>query len=86
MTHIKTSTGFEIDVDKERFNDMELFDSLVKVEKGDYTELPMVVDKVLGDHKKDLYEHVRGEDGRVPINRVIQEVNEILSGSGGKNS
>lgn len=82
-----TSTGFAFAVDEGVFNDMELFDDLVALDKGDGSILPSLVDRLLGDQKPALYDHLRGENGRVPIDRVGAAILEIFRAlNAGKNS
>ena len=76
----KTETGFAFTLDENVFDDMELLEMLVGIDKGDATELPAVVARILGeDQKKKLYDHCRGEDGRVPVSRVGAEIAAIFA-------
>lgn len=86
MKTIETSIGFKIEVDETRFNDMELFDAIVELDSGNAIALPKVVSKVLGSEKQRLYDMVRDESGRVPMDLVSQQVQEILAQAGEKNS
>lgn len=74
----KTKSGFEFEVDETRFNDMEYIELVVEAQKS-ILSLPAVVEKLLGaEQKKALYEHVRTDDGRVPIEAIDAEINEII--------
>ncbi len=82
-----TKSGFAYDVDKQRLDNMELIDALAEVEDN-----PLVVSKIttmlLGKAQKArLYNHVRTEDGRVPVEAMNQELSDIMNGMGqtGKN-
>ena len=86
MVHVETSIGFKIDVDEAMFNDMELFDSIAEVEKGHMLYLPEVAKKILGDKKDELYDLLRTESGRVPVDEVSNQILEIIQQAGGKNS
>ena len=87
MKQITTSSGFTVALDESRLNDMELFDALCALSGGDKMSLPVVVGKILGDSKKALYDHLRAENGAVPIPAVEAEVLEIMQAlKGGKNS
>ncbi len=86
MKHVKTSAGFEADVDEKRFNNMELLDAIVELEKGNTLVLSRLADLVLGDDKQRLYDAVRDEDGIVPIDLASAQINEIMLQVGGKNS
>ena len=75
----KTSTGFAFTLADNVLDDMELLEELVDIDNGNRTALPGVVRRLLGDdQKKKLYDHCRGEDGRVPVSRVGQELTEIF--------
>lgn len=81
MTHITTQSGFELDLDESRLNDMEMFDSIVALEDGDTTQIPRILNRLLGaGTKKELYNHCRLEDGRVPIETVYGELKSIFDG------
>ena len=86
MVHVKTSCGFEMDADKIMFDDMELLDAVADVDNGHPERLPYVVNKIVGDRKKDLYDLLRGEDGRVPISKIKEPILEIINQVAGKNT
>lgn len=75
----KTSSGFYFTVDKDATNDMELLEDLVRLDSGDVAVLPEVLEKLVGaTQKKDLYNHVRNESGRVPMEPLMTEIKEIF--------
>ena len=78
MRTITTASGFVFETDEGRANNMELFDALVAFQRGDKLALADVVDKVMGADKKRMYDHLRAENGTVPIEKVAAEVMEIL--------
>lgn len=83
-----TKTGFQFCVDPNAMNDMELVDILADDTMDDSFRMSHVVRKLLpGDQRKALYDHVR-IDGRVPVDAVIAEVEDIFAamGKNGKNS
>lgn len=73
-----TASGFAFDIPDETRNDMELLEALVDLQEGDGTALVPIAKKILGDQKKALYDHLRTEDGRVPVDRVSAELIEIF--------
>lgn len=84
----KTTSGFKFQIDETVANDMELMEELAKA-NTDTTVFPSVLERILGaDQKKALYDHLRTEDGRVPIDVCINEFAEImtLAGEATKNS
>lgn len=86
MKHIKTSAGFEAELDEGCFDDMELFDALMAMQAGDGTQLPKVVDKIMGDAKPALYDSLRDEKGRVPAKGVSEAIAEIIQQLSPKNA
>lgn len=78
----RTKSGFEFQLDENAMDNMELIEDLVAVDQGDIASLPKVLVTLLGPETKDaLYEHVRLEDGRVPIGLLAEEVKQIFSAS-----
>lgn len=74
-----TSTGFTFELPDDVMNDMELFEDLRAMDRGDPTAMVPVVQRLMGDQKQALYDHVRTETGRVPIDRVTAEILEIFA-------
>lgn len=77
----KTRSGFAFKIDNDVLNDMELLEELRELDKGDVIVIPSVLERVLGSKKKDLYEHVRTEAGRVPIDALAEELKDIFEAS-----
>ena len=84
MGKVVTSTGFECEIDPDALNDMELFDCICKLQDGDMMQLPKIFGKLLSDEDYErLKDHCRTESGRVPIERVSEELNNIFTGMSG---
>lgn len=84
---IKTSSGFEMDFDTACMDNMELLEQLVEMENGNILSVPKICNLIFSkEDKQRLYDHVR-ENGRVPLEKVDKEINEIFSlvGNQGKN-
>ena len=84
----KTESGFKWEIDENVLDDMELIDAMAASQGEDPTQISTVVTKIFGaDQKKKLYDHVRAEDGRVPISKVADIITEIINaiGEDGKN-
>lgn len=75
---ITTATGFTCEIDDDALNDMELLEGLIGMDNGDANMMPFVMDRLLGENKKALYDHVRTEAGRVPVDKVTAELAEIF--------
>ena len=87
IKHVKTRSGFEIDIDEIVLDDMEVLDYLTAIDGQDYTKYPLLLNKLFGEaEKKRLYDHVRTPDGRVPYSAFDAEITDIFNGvKAGKN-
>ena len=75
----KTSTGFEFDIEDERLDDMELVDIMAEIDENPLL-MPKLCKMLLGEEqKKRLYDHLRSEDGRVPIEATTNAIQEIFN-------
>lgn len=81
MIEGKTKSGFEFNLDDEAMNDMELLEDLKRLDNGEVIVLPDILKRMLGKQKDDLYEHVRTESGRVPIDALVGELKGIIEAS-----
>lgn len=82
----KTETGFSYEVSDESLNDYELVEILAEVDTNPLL-LPKLVDKLLGkEQKKKLLNHLRTEDGKVPIDAISAEIMDIFQNGKTKNS
>ena len=84
----KTASGFKYEVDENVLDDMELIDAMAASQGEDPTQISVVVSKIFGDEqKKRLYDHVRSDDGRVPVTAIANVITEVLESMGddGKN-
>lgn len=84
-----TRTGFAFEVDENAFNDMEVVDVLSNEEMHATYKMSFLVSRVLGaKQKKALYDHLRDDSGRVPVDAVEREMEDIFAAFGqqGKNS
>ena len=73
-----TRSGFAFEVDEDVASDMELFEALCDLDDGDATAVVPVCRIILGKQKKALYDHLRTESGRVPVEKVYEEIADIL--------
>lgn len=78
-----TSTGFEFTISEEALTDMELLENLTAIEEGGkdaIAAMPKLFTSLLGkEQKKALYDHVRTEEGRVPIEALTRELGDIFN-------
>ena len=79
MIEGKTGSGFQFTLEEEVLDDYELWEELIEIEEGNSTRIASLTVRLLGkDQKKRLMDHLRGENGRVPIRKVFGEVGEII--------
>ena len=84
MEKVVTSTGFECNIDPDALNDMELFDCIMKLQNGDMMQLSAIFGKLLSEEDYNrLKDHCRTESGRVPIEKMAEELNNIFTGMSG---
>ena len=75
-----TSSGFHWEIEEDALDDMELLDALTDWDAGKETGAISACRLLLGDQqRKALYDHLRGENGRVKATAVLTAVNEILT-------
>lgn len=84
----KTSTGFEFSLEDEAMDDYELLEVVSKIDTGDYTLVPSMIEMLLGKEQKEkLKDHIRNKNGKVSVKNMMEEVMEIFKESTpGKNS
>lgn len=77
---ITTKTGFTCEIDEDIRDDAELFEALIAMEKGEHSAYTDASQRLLGKtNKARLYEHCRGDNGRVSLVRVMEEIREIIA-------
>lgn len=74
----KTASGFEYKINKARLDNFELAEAFKKLE-DDPLMFTVVTKLLLGvEQTKKLKDHVRDEDGIVPIEKMTKEIKEIM--------
>nr|DAX42183.1 MAG TPA: hypothetical protein [Caudoviricetes sp.] len=76
----KTKTGFEYNIDKKILNDYELLEEIDNIGKN-----PVIIIKLLRrllqeEQLEKLKEHIRNEEGMVPIDKMEKELEDIFNG------
>lgn len=80
----KTSTGFAYTVEEDVLNNMEVLDALVDLQHEDLGALSNLLRMILpDDQRKALYEHCRDDRNRVPADKIVFELKDILLSKGG---
>lgn len=81
---IVTENGFECALDEDMLDDPDIFDDLVKIQRGDMSYLRDVVDGLLGSTGwDDLKEFSRNEKGKASLTRMTQEFMAVLKEANG---
>lgn len=74
-----TESGYKFNIDEKTLNNMELVEAIAELDENQLA-LPRVLDLLIGkEGKKTLYDHVRNEDGIVPVDKVAEEVRSIFT-------
>jgi len=76
----KTKTNFEYNIDKKILNDYELLEEIDNIGKN-----PVIIIKLLRrllqeEQLEKLKEHIRNEEGMVPIDKMEKELEDIFNG------
>lgn len=73
----RTKTGFDFEIDRGAV-DMELLDELADMQDNP-AKTGRVLQRLLGpEQKRALYDHIRDENGRVPIDSAAAELVDIF--------
>ena len=73
-----TQTGFKFSINKSSFEDYELFELISEVDENPLA-MPKLLKLLLGDQVSALKDHVRKEDGTVPMMAISEEIKDIFS-------
>lgn len=74
----QTKSGFKFELEEKRISNYELFDLIAEVDENPLV-FPKMLSLLLGDEqKKRLMNHLRDEEGLIPLEKVEAEVKEIL--------
>ena len=88
MKNIKLASGLSLKIEDNVLNNMELLDTLVAMDEGDWHAMSQCMAMILiPEEKKKLYDHLRNEKGVVQIDAVSKAMNDIFNalGAQGKN-
>lgn len=75
-----TKSGFEFEVDPRTIQNMEFIEMLDDIEDENPQRWARVAKTMLGkEQKKRFYDHLRDEDGFVPIEATVTELVEMMT-------
>jgi len=88
MAKVKTSTGFEAEIDESFREDWEYFEALTAAAAGKITAQVQLAHCVLSDKDLErLKDHCRGDNGRASVEKMTEELFELIKLTpSGKNS
>lgn len=72
-----TKTGFPFDISMARMENYEVVETIAEIDENPLV-LPRLLKLLLGDQVAALKDHVRGEDGMVPTQKLMDEVRDIF--------
>lgn len=72
-----TKTGFPFDISMERMENYEVVETIAEIDENPLV-LPRLLKLLFGDQVAALKDHVRGEDGMVPTQKLMDEVRDIF--------
>lgn len=76
---MKTTTGFEFEIEDDVLDDWELIKKLREIDKGNVQYMVDVMPMLLGkEQSKRLEEHVRDENGKISAAKIVNELEEIM--------
>lgn len=79
MTQIKLSCGFEADVDETAIDDFAFLEAIDKIQEGDITAFARIARMLLQpEDKTRLMNMLKDEKGRVPLEKAVKQITEIL--------
>lgn len=85
MKEITLKNGLKLELDEKVMDNMELVDALTEASDEDPLAVSRIIKIVLGKEKrKQLYDSLRTEDGRVPVESVSNALKEIFEAFGEK--
>lgn len=85
MKQIETNSGFSVEVNASAADDLEFLDLICELDDGNPRAYRGILDKLMSkDDQKRLFDHVRTDDGRVPVSAITVELTDIINGIGKK--
>lgn len=85
MKEITLKNGLKLELDEKVMDNMELVDTLAEASDEDPLAVSRMIKIVLGEEKrKQLYDSLRTQDGRVPVAGVSDALKEIFEAFGEK--
>ncbi len=85
MKTVELKSGAKLELNEENLDNMELVDTLAEASDEDPLAVSRMIKLILGtEGRKQLYDSLRTEDGRVPVTDVSNSLKEIFEALGEK--
>ena len=76
----KTKTGFEYEIDKKILNDYELLEEIDNIGRNPVIIIRLLKRLLKEEQLEKLKEHIRNEEGIVPLDKMEKELTDIFDG------
>ena len=73
-----TSHGITLELDQEKFNDLELFDMIDEIQSGNVFKMPKLMRHIFGDQHKVVLDGLRNDQGIVTADKASGFLIEVL--------
>lgn len=81
----KTNSGFEFEIDENQLKNYEFVELVAEVDENELL-MPKLLKLLLGKQVETLKDHIRDENGIVPIEKMVTEIKDIFENAQVKNS
>lgn len=84
MIQGKTNTGFKFEIDENQLKNYEFVELVAEVDENELL-MPKLLKLLLGNQVEALKDHIRDENGIVPIEKMVEEIKDIFGNAQVKN-
>lgn len=85
MIQGKTNSGFKFEIDENQLKNYEFVELVAEVDENELL-MPKLLKLLLGNQVEALKDHIRDENGIVPIEKMVEEIKDIFKNAQVKNS
>ncbi|MDU7623739.1 MAG: hypothetical protein E7J96_06860 [Actinomyces sp.] len=76
-----TAAGIQVTIDTDVFDDYELLADMADVQDGNPLKAVSLIRRVLGDKHDEVIAKLRDDNGRVPIDAVVNLLTDVMTKS-----
>ncbi|MBE6164462.1 MAG: hypothetical protein E7156_03990 [Streptococcus gallolyticus] len=84
MIQGKTNSGFKFEIDENQLKNYEFVELVAEVDENELL-MPKLLKLLLGNQVEALKDHIRDENGIVPIEKMVEEIKDIFGNAQVKN-